>query len=661
MSGCTQIITLLLLAGEMLTRKNLVLQRTIKAILNRLQEDQHHLLLDHHHQEQQHEQQPGEQAMEQQHGELGDETQVVTQRSLSPRYPQRLQPYHHHHHYQQQQDEGSEEVPADSIAEEEAPEGMQQQEDGGGDDAAAVADVVPELEQHVLQLEEELEAARQALAVAVLLIPSTAATAGGRGASSGRGISSSGGVGGGWVGRSRGSSRGSPSGGEGSISPNRGSAAMQQQQQQQQDRGRCCSPGSPGSTKALAAGDRRGGSAGAAAAGGGGGGGEFHSGRKSVSPSRVVGRVGAHSPVSGGAGSDYGAAFEDGVAAFVLHCVQQLRRGLAAGATGVQGGVLGDSSGGLLSTTVEQKGVRGANSRHSSTSGAMRSSIAGASATSASTTAAGGSRQKPLGGSRDVFGLGELVGPAATTAAAAAVAPAGGSGVLGEGDAREQLARYLLEQLHAYSPAKCRAYRGLYQVSEPSASAATDDAAAAAAGGEGSQSSVAAAAGGGGDSGASSSSSRMPEAAAAAAAAAAGGSKQGRPPAGQQLQREGVLELPPFPGGILLSPGATGVALAAAGGPCSPPGAPQQPGIDALMAALMSDVRGWGPGLKGGAGGHGGRRGAGSPVMGSSSSSISKVVGAGGGSPTRVLGLTGGIAAAGGRVGSPGALTRGPC
>ena len=93
-----------------------------------------------------------------------------------------------------------------------------------------------------------------------------------------------------------------------------------------------------------------------------------------------------------------------------------------------------------------------------------------------------------------------------------------------------------------------------------------------------------------------------------------------------------------------------------------PPGAPQQPGIDALMAALMSDVRGWGPGLKGGAGVHGGRRGAGSHVAGSSSSSSSKVlIGVAAGSPTRALGPTGGIAAAGGRVGSPGALTRGPC
>jgi len=129
------------------------------------------------------------------------------------------------------------------------------------------------------------------------------------------------------------------------------------------------------------------------------------------------------------------AALEDGVAAFVLHCVQQLRGGAAASRQQTAGtGSLPGPSSRRVKQTASGAALR-SNSRSASpvTRGSTTGAGCGADGGSASSTAQA-AQGRVVGGGRDAGG-----------------AAAGG----------ELLARLLLEQLHSYSRQHLSAYDGL--------------------------------------------------------------------------------------------------------------------------------------------------------------------------------------------------------
>lgn len=130
------------------------------------------------------------------------------------------------------------------------------------------------------------------------------------------------------------------------------------------------------------------------------------------------------------------AALDDGVAAFVLHCVQQLRRGAAVSRqqTAGTGSLPGPSSRRVKQTA--SGAAFGSNSRSASpvTRGSTTGAACGAEGGSASSTAQA-AQGMVVGGGRDA-----------------------GGGVAAGG---ELLARLLLEQLHSYSRQHLSAYDGL--------------------------------------------------------------------------------------------------------------------------------------------------------------------------------------------------------
>lgn len=177
-------------------------------------------------------------------------------------------------------------------------------------------------------------------------------------------------------------------------------------------------------------------------------------------------------------------ALEDGVAAFVLYCVQQLRRGALlhkhpAGGLLSQTSMAAAAGGGAATAKVSQGGAKPSHGGSSNHFGS--SSHGGSFSHGGSSTSHGGSSSHGLhsichggAGSSIPGGVstqsGDDVSQSMNAAAANNASHVSHSGSahagyhpLTDATAREQLAQYLLDQLHHYAPEQYSHYRQVYR------------------------------------------------------------------------------------------------------------------------------------------------------------------------------------------------------
>lgn len=189
------------------------------------------------------------------------------------------------------------------------------------------------------------------------------------------------------------------------------------------------------------------------------------------------GWAGTCSARAGAAAAAMEAALEDGVAAFVLYCVQQLRRGSspATAATPIAGKD-GSSRASPPSSSSEAFGIFAADSNSVGTS--TCSSPTGKSRQPGKGAAAAAVSMRSV--SPSMLGLGfnaqSLIGYALADGGDAAVAAATDAAACAASESalREHLVRLLLDQLHGYTQQKVAAFQGIQLIIPALASVASD-------------------------------------------------------------------------------------------------------------------------------------------------------------------------------------------